>query len=1237
MKYVLGLLIAVPAFCTTTIVSVSPSATQAIIAFTTDQTVSTCTFRATEGSSLGTMVPDVNASLYTGSNTATRVITVGSVNYFVLGTRGYFLASDGKNYSRALHAQSLYSFGAACGSDSEQTTAFNTTNAPPATPPEAIQFDSGSFGNYAQPTIDYTDPSKTYIDARTGLKISRISDAADTAGADASLYNQTPGTPVDISSAWTTPSNITGTSGFASVSSTGKLFLPFPVTGTYPVNTLYDGMFNLPTNFRLNLNGYGSNTSGADTTVSACPSSDNGATCACPAIDLPAFPQGSGSAAVESFPSSGWPSVRFASWCTMQPPALSAPKLVTVSGVGTFGILIQKKNANGSISLNTARYDVIYYSQMGIPDGGETRQCSKNYRDVTVDRNGGALGYTQHGYFCTFEDNSKNQRFYWVGTNGEGRFIGRLLTTAVSGSSGGKDDTARKDACTIHNGVAQEAVFDASDPNTLYCISTTAGSTYSVVLKITYNFGNPSCDGRAWSDPTFAQSGGVFTTENPCLTVTNITKASLNQDLTSQMVTLVPSFKSAYFTDWAADGPGGQPQMMLVVKKGQNSIGWFARFDIPTATIVQAKSSYDPYHGNIHGGSGAAGSYGSLYVSTNTAPNTTAVGQELFNITAIQGLGSTDLTNTYVDALTCEALGVTNPVFIAQGATGRQCIKAHVDSLGAYNSNPSATDLATFPHPKNSTACGGDNSTGNCYSQISHLYEGNEFVDNTGGFGEHLRIVKDLGGSDYVFQRGVLLSCGNSGMTSHTSWTPTLWVAQTCGAGQATFHWIDSSGNVSIDQNAMNQGHHDFLVPDGTNAGTYVQSDYDFRTGTIASQIGQGPTWSSANQYNPKFNGSTAGVNVSSIQSHLSASNESAVPNERRYMIDGRPLGGSTGGNPFLGYQVPTSCGTLHGCTATNAAATDVYKVGLLTDGPGGTGTVLSTLDRKNLPVWGWAGPNLLQDISGPSSNIAAAANFSLCVADFAGECIAGSSAGDVFEKVPNADTAGIAKTTMDTNVPGWVSATPILNSATQIGIDRVDSNGTYWRSLGNFFQGIGWMNNFWNVHPAPDGSFAWATSRWLNGLGSDVMAVTLPTWPTVSDTTGAAYVPILVPITGNAQPYARIKFGYAENGSVGSYYCMQRQEACVTDNVWDGTTATVPFKWVSETQTKQSCSPTCTIKVPVMLGRVAYMTAEYLDSSGTVISSSVLAPVTVPFNDVQTGAATGRRISGSTRIYGTR
>src|SRR5580658_6625214 len=112
MRFSLLLLIA-PAWATTTISSIEPTATQAVITVSTDQG-GNCTYTASEGPALGAPVNDVNPALFSGSNSDTRpgafpgqsILMVAAVHTFVLGTRGQagvqISSFDNRAYSRAL-------------------------------------------------------------------------------------------------------------------------------------------------------------------------------------------------------------------------------------------------------------------------------------------------------------------------------------------------------------------------------------------------------------------------------------------------------------------------------------------------------------------------------------------------------------------------------------------------------------------------------------------------------------------------------------------------------------------------------------------------------------------------------------------------------------------------------------------------------------------------------------------------------------------------------------------------------------------------------------------------------------------------------------------------------------------------------------------------------------------------------------------------------------------------------
>jgi len=98
----------------------------------------------------------------------------------------------------------------------------------------------------------------------------------------------------------------------------------------------------------------------------------------------------------------------------------------------------------------------------------------------------------------------------------------------------------------------------------------------------------------------------------------------------------------------------------------------------------------------------------------------------------------------------------------------------------------------------------------------------------------------------------------------------------------------------------------------------------------------------------------------------------------------------------------------------------------------------------------------------------------------------------------------------------------------------------------------------------------------------------------TTPDRTNFAAEPIQVTGTMNLDG-ARIRFGYAENGTVSGYYCTPRQDACITGGS--------PYSFQSENPGWQPCTGGCTIAIPAIPGRVLYYVVEQRDKAGNVTS----------------------------------
>jgi hypothetical protein len=123
-----------------------------------------------------------------------------------------------------------------------------------------------------------------------------------------------------------------------------------------------------------------------------------------------------------------------------------------------------------------------------------------------------------------------------------------------------------------------------------------------------------------------------------------------------------------------------------------------------------------------------------------------------------------------------------------------------------------------------------------------------------------------------------------------------------------------------------------------------------------------------------------------------------------------------------------------------------------------------------------------------------------------------------------------------------------------------------------------------------------------------------LPPQPAHDTIVRNAFVNVAVTI-GAGDPAAtkvRARFGYAENGAPGQFYCAyNRKEECRTRP--DPTLAD-PYYFASEpAQNLQDCSTGCTILIPGISGRLVYYALDHLDSSGNVVQQGNTQVALVP------------------------
>ncbi len=301
-------------------VTVTTTATQAVIHYTT-AAPSDCVIEAGEGSG-GPLVNDVSPNLFPGSNSDARFSSWRSDarhRVFVLGTRSAD-RSGNVLYSRALAADTSHWFRVTCG-DAVYNGSFRTrTVASGNIAPESAPFNDSAFGNYAWPTIDWSDKSRVYIDPLTGVKLRLMS----TPGAYGGRGLDKPFGAYKVLAGpanWRDAHNITsGTSGtLAQYSGPGNeaIFVAvdptvfncpycngYGVSGFDPVAVIDD--------IAAHVYGYASGGDDSDGDVRFCLTLDSGATCAGHTLTV-RLSRGFAEVDGHDVPSS-FPQVEFAGW-----------------------------------------------------------------------------------------------------------------------------------------------------------------------------------------------------------------------------------------------------------------------------------------------------------------------------------------------------------------------------------------------------------------------------------------------------------------------------------------------------------------------------------------------------------------------------------------------------------------------------------------------------------------------------------------------------------------------------------------------------------------------------------------------------------------------------------------------------------------------------------------------------------------------------------------------------------
>lgn len=319
---------------------------------------------------------------------------------------------------------------------------------------------------------------------------------------------------------------------------------------------------------------------------------------------------------------------------------------------------------------------------------------------------------------------------------------------------------------------------------------------------------------------------------------------------------------------------------------------------------------------------------------------------------------------------------------------------------------------------------------------------------------------------------------------------------------------------------------------------------------------------------------------------------------EDEFFLDGRVLQGFSTATGDANHPATDLAGSLYKFTS-NAW--------------GGVGTQID-LSPKLVPTIAFSNNNVLRDVSGPDSVITGDGGdaYKYCIVKNAGECVSGSSVGDVYVNSPTATLAYC--TYPGISIQGWglqdiciADSAQVLNNIIQIKIEPDPlPGGLSIRNLTKSFMQYRRQDVYWNARVTPDGNAMFLKmpeSSAYGNLSDQVLIAKLPPLPTDDGVDRTTFLPLALDLdapAGEGITGVTVKFGYDENGDPDDYFCTSRQEACVKGNHSTG-----DFGYETETITPAACTnSSCSITLPVVPERITYYLAEFRDAHGDVVDT---------------------------------
>ncbi len=1144
-----------------TVEGVTP--TQAIFSYVPSNT-SACTVKAVTADRSSILLPDIDPVLFPGSDQdLTRPSTTVHNNrrYVVIGSRTSDKASDGKLYSRALQAATSHLFIVECGA-TRTVVPFDTKNPPlGSTYPELPPFNAAGFGNYAFPTVDWTDRSKTYIDPVTGLLLRPAIGVSPygQSGEWGNDHREWQFTDVfDLNQAWSNANNVLsgGVQGpFATYTGahSDPLFLPFPVfpsakdrtiAGWYPTSQIWDDT-------RLTVYGSGSG-SVEDRKVLVClgvffqPGANQ---CAGPEMEL-TLPVSTGSTVTPGFPAFQFKSWQLGRYLTKEeasvpygtvtvsnskvtltdgqtfPLALPAGVKIKIGStwytvqrvqdarhlqlqesaltvgpvsytLGGFGVRIRKKTTTGRIDV-AASWTLGWSTDPQAPLNGAADFCSHLTFQVDYEADGVTPMSLQAGKLCILGDREPVLMLL-IPATGEMRFLSPLH---------------HQDAGSTTAPKVPLGAFSETDPLSVIGYHGDDEVQSGMALyRVTYD---PSqCHFRTLPSNSY----GFDTNIAPdCVTWKNLSPNSKGKGIINQFqakAALNPLWNAAVMSQLRPDFSGvtGNYAMFTQYFSGpQDSPCFMATFDMNTGTVVRVIDSF-------------GGAPDMRWAGCHTTPTITSskwIGASLsllrakndkgylggpFKIRSLDQLskdgGLTWSNDTTLHAAEVGVCTTTDPKMIAKGATGSHCVKIRISSDYPCNLSPANGDVAKFPCPWDPTLAGPMPLQVGDY--LSILPKDSEIDGKREKLLITSKIPVGVGGWELELMRWA--TCDTSEYYSHVispygAEHPNGWDAYMTGTGLCSGDvvWFDATGQdpAFYPDTSNITGGHITLGPAPNGAIAEVAEGGASRIGPIPDQFNR-PVSFAMNLFGTTF----GGVSVDSqdwVQSYPNVGQWTATEDRKAFAFDLRHY------NPGAGTSLEAPVGIFKQQYTLVPGMSQVYSI----DNFGG-------VFGKIYPYLAFAGPYLLKDMSGPQSAITDTDEFRFCVAYKDGECVVGSKAHDAFVNVPRASQYNSGHCVVNTYAeinPCFVTPLDFSSYAIQFKFTEDDPKGVKRRRLTSGFTGPGAQYQYSNTHVTPEGEWAFVGPGWVNGVRPGLMLVKIPPPPVDDGVDRSTFVSIPIDVT---------------------------------------------------------------------------------------------------------------------------